>query len=455
MSFRKLFFVPFVLFAALLAGCKEEDNGTNRIVATNSPQTINEQGIASLTFNVVWQWKMSGNLPASGMTVNFKTTNGSCTSSAVTDSQGNVTCVFTANDPYTFDGATVTASMKHLLNTGGVGTEEMGGVITAEAVVLPLLRPSKSKVKPKITRVGDPPVVEDGKTVFRVRLTESEDGTVYDVPLPGREIRFETDQSKGSCTEKAITDENGEAGCEYKSNDPDNFEGADVIAKASVKYSDGSVDVEEKITVAKPDEITYRLTPTESPQKALRLGNDCIFLLEKVTNGNAAPLGGAAVTFTAENGTIAGGYAEGTTTADGLVRTYFTTDDIINFEGGKVLASATVEGEQVQGTLEIEPADVYVKLIWSSSENRPRYEDGQASFMLDISLILNEKGQEVALSNGGGGTIKADTDGNGAIISIKDTGQSGGASQSGTGATSLQYDFKLGLLDIGYSIDKQ
>lgn len=455
MKNRFLFFAFLLLTVAMSSGCKKEDSGSNWITATNSPQTINEQGIASLTFNVVWQWHESGNLPASGLTVNFKATNGSCTSSAVTDAQGNVTCVFTANDPYTFDGATVTASMKHLLNTGGAGTEEMGGVITAEAVVLPLLRPSKNKVKPKITRVGEPPVIEDGKTVFRVRLTEQETGAVKEDPLPGREIRFETDGSKGTCTEKAITDENGEAGCEYKPNDPDHFEGADITAKATVKYSDGNVDVEEKISVAKPDAITYRLTPTESPQKALRLGNDCVFLLEKVTNGNAAPIGGAAVSFTAENGTIAGGYAEGTTTADGLVRTYFTTDDIINFEGGKVLASATVEGEQVQGTLEIDPADVYVKLIWSSSSNSPRYEDGQASFMLNISLILNEKGQEVTLSNGGGGTIKADTDGNGAIISIKDTGQSGGASQSGTGATSLQYDFKLGLLDIGYSIDKQ
>lgn len=209
-----------MLLAVILAGCGKIDTATNWLVATNSPQAINNQGVASLTFNVYWAWLQAGNLPASGMTVNFKATNGSCTSSAVTDAKGNVTCVFTTNDPYSFEGATVTASMKRLSNNSEYSTEELsGGDITAEAVVLPLLRPSKSKVKPKLVRVGDPPVIEDGKTLFRVRLTE-EGGDVSEQPLPGREVRFVTDESKGSCTEKAPTSQNdmAVAKCKFTQN---------------------------------------------------------------------------------------------------------------------------------------------------------------------------------------------------------------------------------------------
>ena len=296
-------------------------------------------------------------------------------------------------------------------------------------------------------------MIEDGKTLFRVRLTE-EGGDVVEQPLPGREIKFVTDESKGSCTEKAVTDENGEAGCEYKPVDPDNFEGAEITAKATVRYSDGSVDVEEKISVGKPEETTYRLSPTESPQKALRLGNDCIFQHEKVTNGKAEPIGGVKVTFSAEGGTIASGFSEGTTTADGLVRSFYTADDFINFEGGSLTASATVDGQEVQGVQVIEPADIYPKLILSASELTPSYEDGEISLSAQVRIALMEKGEETFLAYIEEGTVKADTDGNGAIISLKDMGQEGGASvsQSG-GSTGLQLNFKTGLLGIGYRID--
>ena len=453
MNIRKLLLAPVVLLAVILTGCKEQ-TASNRLTATNSPQAINEQGVATLTFNVLWAWHGTGNKePAPGLTVNFKATNGSCTSSATTDADGNVTCVFTASNPITFNGGTVTASMRSLSYSTEYGTEELaGGNLTAEAVVLPLLRPSKSKVKPKLVVVGDPPVVDGGKTIFTVRLTE-EGAYVKEQPLPGREIRFVTDESKGSCTEKAVTDQNGEAGCEYKPVDPDNFEGADITAKATVKYSDGDVDVEEKISVGKPDETTYRLSPTESPQKAMRLGNDCIFQLEKVINGKAEPIGGVKVTFTAEGGTIASGFTEGTTTADGLVRSFYTADDFINFEGGSLTANATVDGQEVQGVQVIEPADIYAKLEMSSTEETPSYFDGEINLSAKVIIVLNEKGEETLLAYIEQGTVKADTDGNGAIISLKDMGQEGGATQSGGGATGLQYDFKTGLLAIGYRID--
>ena len=145
MNNRKFFLAPVVLLAVILAGCGKIDTATNRLVATNSPQAINQQGVASLTFNVYWAWQDAGNLPASGMTVNFKATNGSCTSSAVTDAKGNVTCVFTTSDPYSFEGATVTAYMKHLSNSTEYSTEEMGGDITAEAVVFRCSGPASQK----------------------------------------------------------------------------------------------------------------------------------------------------------------------------------------------------------------------------------------------------------------------------------------------------------------------
>lgn len=435
-------FLALLMMAMALVGCKDCEgiDTFNNIVCENSPQTIDESGTATLVFRVFWSEEY-GDRPISEIDVTFTAIGGTCTSSARTDSNGEARCVFRAPNPIEFEGGSVTASVKHLHHNTEHGSDEMGGYRTAEGVVLPMLRPSKSKAKPKIQVVEEPLVGEGGKTLFKVKLTEQEIGGVKEEPLPGREIRFETDPEKGTVTEKAITDEKGEAGAEFEPKDPENFEGADVTAKATVKYSDGSVDVETKIPIQKPIETGYRLTAQESPQKAQRLGNDCVFMLEKLTDGVPEPLANAKVTFTAENGKIDASFQEGTTNADGLVRTFFKVDDLLTFDGGKVLASAVVEENPVQATLEIEPAEIGFRFEWNPDHRSPSYYDGEADFSFIIAYTVQEHGQEVTLSYASEGDISIETNGSdGEILSPEDA---------------ANHHFKEIITKVKYCIDKK
>ena len=434
-------FLAILMMTLALVGCNRcEDyvDEYNLIEAQNSPQAIDESGTATLRFLVYWD-RDYAKVPVTDITVTFTATNGTCTASAETDANGEAVCVFKAANPVSFEGGTVTAVTKRLNHNSETGSMELG-YMSAEAVVLPLLRPSKSKTKPRIGVVEEPVTGEDGKTLFRVRLTEQEVGDVKEEPLPGREVRFETDQEKGTVTEKAITDKNGEAGAEFEPKDPGSFEGADVTAKATVKYSDGDVDVETKITIQKPVETGYRLTAQESPQKVRRLGNDCVFLLEKLTDGKPEPLGGVNVTFTAEGGEIDAAFKEGTTNADGLVRTFFRAGDIIGFEEGRVTASATVEGESAQGFVDMEPADIGLKFDWKPSYQSPDYSDGKADYTLNIKYTIQEQGQEVVLADASEGEVSIETDGEGEILAPE-----------GAGA----FSFSGRKIDIQYGIDKE
>ncbi|MBO4566874.1 MAG: hypothetical protein J5695_06575 [Bacteroidales bacterium] len=433
-------FLAMLMMAFALVGCSECEgiDTFNNIVAQNSPQAIDESGTATLRFFVYWNEK-TYERPITDMTVTFTATNGSCTASAQTDANGEVVCIFKTPDPYNFDGGSVKASAKAINHNTESGDVELGGYVTAEAVVLPLLRPSKSKVKPKIKVIDEPVTGEDGKTRFVVKLTEGEEGGVTEDPLPGREVRFETDPEKGTVTEKAITDEKGEAGAEFEPKDPENFEGVDVTAKATVKYSDGEVDVETKVPIQKPVETGFRLTAQESPQKAQRLGNDCVFLLEKLTDGVPEPLANAKVTFTAENGKIDASFQEGTTNSDGLVRTFYRVQDLLTFDGGKVTASATVEDNSVQGFIDVEPADIGLKFDWQPDHQAPGYSDGEASYMLSIQYTVQEQGQEVMLQYASEGDVSIETGGEGEIISPE-------------GASSFHFSNNM---SIKYRMDKQ
>lgn len=433
-------FLALLMMAMALVGCKDCEgiDTFNNIVCDNSPQTIDESGTATLVFRVFWSEEY-GERPIPEIDVTFTAVGGTCTSSAQTDSNGEARCVFQAPNPIEFEGGSVTASVKHLYHNTEHGSGEMVGYRTAEGVVLPMLRPSKEKARPKIKTVGEPPVIQDGKSVFRVRLTEEEIGGVREDPLPGREIRFETDPEKGTVTEKAITDKNGEATAEYESRDPENFDGAEVTAKATVKYSDGSVDVEEKIGVHKSLENGLRLSCQNAPQKAQRLGNDVVFLLEKITYGKAQPLAGAKVTFVAENGTLVNGFSEGTTTEDGLVRTLFQAPALLGYEGGKVIASAVSDDFSAQCTVEIEPADIGIKFDWKPDHQMPNFYDGEALFQLSIQFTVQEHGEEVLLADAKDGVISIETDGEGSLLE-----------PSGAG----EYHFTESMINIKYSIAK-
>ena len=147
MKSGKFFLVP-VLAAGLLiaAGCgKSYDNMNATILPTNSPQTISESGTATLTFtaSVNYVHTMTDELTTVkdfrqvGVKCTVKATGGTVSPTSVTtDRNGGISVVFTADNPKTFTGGTVTVTPVSITDDGD---EVAPGTLTpGTATVLPL-----------------------------------------------------------------------------------------------------------------------------------------------------------------------------------------------------------------------------------------------------------------------------------------------------------------------------
>ncbi len=350
----------------IIASCGEtsecKNNGmdykstTNEIVCQNSPQELGQDGTAVLTFYCYWNWEAVsngsiGNSYERGAEVTFTATGGTCTSSAISDEKGVVTCVFTATDPANFKGGTVTASLRVFSRSMDGRYDDMNTYRTAVGEILPPSRPIKGKAKPKIRVIGEekPVVGEDGKSKIIFEVSERIEGETADRLVGGAEVKFDNsrpDQATLS-QEKATTDEKGQVSVELQVKDADNFEGADVTAKAEVKYADGSTEVETKVSVQPSNTSRYTLTCVNSPQTVDATTKQATlwFKLMEKTGTETKPVEYATLDFTTNEGEVWASSMTMWTNDEGQMAATFKTDDILNFVEATITATFEKDGK--------------------------------------------------------------------------------------------------------------
>ena len=350
----------------IIASCGEtsecKNNGldykstTNEIVCQNSPQELGQDGTAVLTFYCYWNWEAVsngsiGNSYERGAEVTFTATGGTCTSSAISDEKGVVTCVFTATDPANFKGGTVTASLRVFSHSMDGRYDDMNTYRTAVGEILPPSRPIKGKAKPKIRVIGEekPVVGEDGKSKIIFEVSERIEGETADRLVGGAEVKFDNsrpDQATLS-QEKATTDEKGQVSVELQVKDADNFEGADVTAKAEVKYADGSTEVETKVSVQPSNTSRYTLTCVNSPQTVDATTKQATlwFKLMEKTGTETKPVENATLDFTTNEGEVWASSMTMWTNDEGQMAATFKTDDILNFVEATITATFEKDGK--------------------------------------------------------------------------------------------------------------
>ena len=363
----------------IIASCGEtsecKNNGldykstTNEIVCQNSPQELGQDGTAVLTFYCYWNWEAVsngsiGNSYERGAEVTFTATGGTCTSSAISDEKGVVTCVFTATDPANFKGGTVTASLRVFSRSMDGRYDDMNTYRTAVGEILPPSRPIKGKAKPKIRVIGEekPVVGEDGKSKIIFEVSERIEGETADRLVGGAEVKFDNsrpDQATLS-QEKATTDEKGQVSVELQVKDADNFEGADVTAKAEVKYADGSTEVETKVSVQPSNTSRYTLTCVNSPQTVDATTKQATlwFKLMEKTGTETKPVEYATLGFTTNEGEVWASSMTMWTNDEGQMAATFKTDDILNFVEATITATFEKDGKtcSAQGILNLQQA---------------------------------------------------------------------------------------------------
>jgi hypothetical protein len=329
---------------------------TNEIVCQNSPQELGQDGTAVLTFYCYWNWEAVsngsiGNSYERGAEVTFTATGGTCTSSAISDEKGVVTCVFTATDPANFKGGTVTASLRVFSRSMDGRYDDMNTYRTAVGEILPPSRPIKGKAKPKIRVIGEekPVVGEDGKSKIIFEVSERIEGETADRLVGGAEVKFDNsrpDQATLS-QEKATTDEKGQVSVELQVKDADNFEGADVTAKAEVKYADGSTEVETKVSVQPSNTSRYTLTCVNSPQTVDATTKQATlwFKLMEKTGTETKPVEYATLDFTTNEGEVWASSMTMWTNDEGQMAATFKTDDILNFVEATITATFEKDGK--------------------------------------------------------------------------------------------------------------
>lgn len=329
---------------------------TNEIVCQNSPQELGQDGTAVLTFYCYWNWEAVsngsiGNSYERGAEVTFTATGGTCTSSAISDEKGVVTCVFTATDPANFKGGTVTASLRVFSHSMDGRYDDMNTYRTAVGEILPPSRPIKGKAKPKIRVIGEekPVVGEDGKSKIIFEVSERIEGETADRLVGGAEVKFDNsrpDQATLS-QEKATTDEKGQVSVELQVKDADNFEGADVTAKAEVKYADGSTEVETKVSVQPSNTSRYTLTCVNSPQTVDATTKQATlwFKLMEKTGTETKPVESATLDFTTNEGEVWASSMTMWTNDEGQMAATFKTDDILNFVEATITATFEKDGK--------------------------------------------------------------------------------------------------------------
>ena len=482
---RVKMFLPLLTGLALVASCHDEEQScTNKIVCQNSPQTLGADGTATLTFYCYWDWEANPdneyqNGPCKEIPVSFSAVGGTCTASGETDINGLVTCVFKASNPATFEGGTVTATMDSYWRDGAGRVESALGTTSAMGQILPGKRPSKEKTKPKIKIIGDekPVIGDDGKSKLIFELSERAEGETADRVIPGTEVKFESNKpDQVTLTpEKAVTDEKGQVTVEMEAKDKDSYEGAEVTAKADVKYSDGNVPVETTVRVETNKKITYTLTCTNLPQVVDEKENSLTFKISKAVEGMevTAPVSGASVSFTAENGTVSPESATTDGRGEAIAKFKFSGDDVKNFTGGSVTATATVEGQALTCTAPIDPME-YVAVTCTDSPQTID-ENGKASLAFSVMKVNGASKEPVAgtkvtfTASKGQCDAEGTTDANGTVKVAFDTGEIGiedfdeatitatctydGKTYSGEGVVSgLEWTYNVECLDSQQTI---
>ena len=141
------FFSLLALAAGMFASCGEGDvtdiaTYTSTLKVVPGSKKIDADGKASFTFKL----SVSGGLNNQAQdiskftgTVSFSASGGTVSpASATTDASGNITVVFTAPNPESFEGGSVTGVLKKVQEEKDGGLFQQGDLSTATATVLPL-----------------------------------------------------------------------------------------------------------------------------------------------------------------------------------------------------------------------------------------------------------------------------------------------------------------------------
>lgn len=398
----------------IIASCGEtsecKSNGldykstTNEIVCQNSPQELGQDGTAVLTFYCYWNWEAVsngsiGNSYERGAEVTFTATGGTCTSSAISDEKGVVTCVFTATDPANFKGGTVTASLRVFSHSMDGRYDDMNTYRTAVGEILPPSRPIKGKAKPKIRVIGEekPVVGEDGKSKIIFEVSERIEGETADRLVGGAEVKFDNsrpDQATLS-QEKATTDEKGQVSVELQVKDADNFEGADVTAKAEVKYADGSTEVETKVSVQPSNTSRYTLTCVNSPQTVDATTKQATlwFKLMEKTGTETKPVEYATLDFTTNEGEVRASSMTMWTNDEGQMAATFKTDDILNFVEATITATFEKDGKTCSAQGVVKGLEWTYSLVCTNS-GQAIDETGKATLSFELKADAKDANSE-------------------------------------------------------------
>lgn len=381
---------------------------TNEIVCQNSPQELGQDGTAVLTFYCYWNWEAVsngsiGNSYERGAEVTFTATGGTCTSSAISDEKGVVTCVFTATDPANFKGGTVTASLRVFSHSMDGRYDDMNTYRTAVGEILPPSRPIKGKAKPKIRVIGEekPVVGEDGKSKIIFEVSERIEGETADRLVGGAEVKFDNsrpDQATLS-QEKATTDEKGQVSVELQVKDADNFEGADVTAKAEVKYADGSTEVETKVSVQPSNTSRYTLTCVNSPQTVDATTKQATlwFKLMEKTGTETKPVENATLDFTTNEGEVWASSMTMWTNDEGQMAATFKTDDILNFVEATITATFEKDGKTCSAQGVVKGLEWTYSLACTNS-GQAIDETGKATLSFELKADAKDaNGKEISL----------------------------------------------------------
>lgn len=398
----------------IIASCGEtsecKSNGldykstTNEIVCQNSPQELGQDGTAVLTFYCYWNWEAVsngsiGNSYERGAEVTFTATGGTCTSSAISDEKGVVTCVFTATDPANFKGGTVTASLRVFSHSMDGRYDDMNTYRTAVGEILQPSRPIKGKAKPKIRVIGEekPVVGEDGKSKIIFEVSERIEGETADRLVGGAEVKFDNsrpDQATLS-QEKATTDEKGQVSVELQVKDADNFEGADVTAKAEVKYADGSTEVETKVSVQPSNTSRYTLTCVNSPQTVDATTKQATlwFKLMEKTGTETKPVEYATLDFTTNEGEVWASSMTMWTNDEGQMAATFKTDDILNFVEATITATFEKDGKTCSAQGVVKGLEWTYSLVCTNS-GQAIDETGKATLSFELKADAKDANSE-------------------------------------------------------------
>ena len=190
---------------------------------------------------------------------------------------------------------------------------------------------------------------EDGKSKIIFEVSERIEGETADRLVGGAEVKFDNsrpDQATLS-QEKATTDEKGQVSVELQVKDADNFEGADVTAKAEVKYADGSTEVETKVSVQPSNTSRYTLTCVNSPQTVDATTKQATlwFKLMEKTGTETKPVEYATLDFTTNEGEVWASSMTMWTNDEGQMAATFKTDDILNFVEATITATFEKDGK--------------------------------------------------------------------------------------------------------------